>query len=223
MENRIGIIVGASPIGTEKSALLSLLKDENTYKIAADGGIRIFIEENIVPDEWLGDMDSTKELENTAGLQTENPILKDILKTVVSCVKDDTDMALGLKKAFDANCTEVVIFGGLGGKRISHSLANVQLLHNYAVQGKKVTMISENTKMFVLHNDSVEYPETRTGFLSIFALDEKACGVSIEGLFYEYHGDLTNKVALGVSNEFIGKKAKVTVKEGSLLLIEEGK
>lgn len=61
MEGRLGVLVGASTIGNEESKLLDFLGQQDVYKIAVDGGISFFIKNNIVPDFWLGDMDSTRE------------------------------------------------------------------------------------------------------------------------------------------------------------------
>ncbi|MDR1559345.1 MAG: hypothetical protein LBS84_06550, partial [Clostridiales bacterium] len=58
------------------------------------------------------------------------------------------------------------------------------------------------------------------GYISVFAYSDRACGVSVEGLKY----GLTNAVLessfpLGVSNEFVGRKGRVCVREGVLLII----
>lgn len=221
MNSRLGILVGASVIGSEESQLLSTINNTNSYKVAVDGGIKFFIKHNIKPDFWLGDMDSTREME----LEKINPdinldsFLKDINSTEVSPIKDDTDMALGIDHALRHDCNEIVIYGGLGGKRMSHTFANVQLLHRYAKQGINIQMISEEKVVFVLYNDKIELPMKESGFVSILSLTDRSENVSIKNLFYEYEGDLTNDVALGVSNEFIGKPASVSVENGALLII----
>lgn len=263
------VLVGAVPIGKERAQLEALLKSDSVYKIAADGGIKAFMEIGVLPDHWLGDMDSAAEMGLLKGVETQvndmseysktvavdrataerkqkaavggvkpangtdvavtetanvnsSPLsICDVLKTIVPVVKDDTDMALGLKKAFEAGCDEVLIFGGVGGSRASHSFANVQLLHKFALAGKKIKMITENSRIFVLHNDSIEYPETAEGFISIISLSDISEDVAIEGFFYEYHGKMTNQNPLGVSNEFAGKNAKVSVGKGTLLIVEE--
>lgn len=343
--NKTCVIVGAVPLGKERAQLETLLKSDSVYKIAADGGIKAFLEAGVLPDHWLGDMDSAAELGLLEGVETEvtdmseysktvavnhataewkqktavgggqstckakatnfetalnghqtsigciaissegaltkaqaavnagafvetevtkaqsvvnsdsaaetgvtkpqlaantssstetnvtdtepaspnsRPLtIRDVLKTIVPVVKDDTDMALGLNKAFETGCDEVLIFGGMGGSRASHSFANVQLMHKFAAAGKKITMFTESGKMSVLHNTSIEYPESAKGFISVISLSDTSKDVAIEGFFYEYHGDLTNQVPLGVSNEFIGKKSRVAVGRGTLLVIEE--
>lgn len=224
MAEKLAVLVGASTIGSEESKLLDYFT-KDAYKIAVDGGISFFIKHNIVPDFWLGDMDSTKEkgIEaiNNDGAFDLDSFLSLIKKKELSPIKDDTDMALAVDDAVQNGCTNIVIFGGLGGARMSHTFANVQLIHRYAKKGVSITMYSETSTLLVIANDSLVLPKKENGYISIFALSDKAKGVSIKNLFYEYEGDLYNDVALGVSNEFIGKEASISVKDGALLVIYE--
>jgi thiamine pyrophosphokinase len=55
-------------------------------------------------------------------------------------------------------------------------------------------------------------------------MGESAVGVTIRGLKYETAGvTLTHDFPLGVSNQFVGAEASVTVEKGTLLLIWEGR
>lgn len=217
---KLGIVVGAAPVCSERVELFNLIKNPENYKIAADGGIALFLEAGVCPDHWLGDMDSVKDLENSSEY-AENPLFEKILKTILPCEKDDTDMALAVKRAVEEGCNEIMIFGGTGGKRMSHTFANIQLLHHYAELGIKITMVGENCRTFVLYNNTIQYDAAEKGLISIIALNDKAEGVTIKGLFYEFSGTLTNTFALGVSNQFVGKEAVVAVENGALLIIKE--
>ncbi|MCQ2521209.1 MAG: thiamine diphosphokinase [Lachnospiraceae bacterium] len=210
---KIAVLVGAAPVGKEMAKLEALLR-EDVYKIAVDGGIHMFTSLQCTPDYYVGDMDSTKEAADTSytvGVETK----------VVPVVKDDTDMALALQEAFTRGIREAWIFGGLGGDRISHSFANVQLMQKFAGQGMKIIMVCEQTACSVLVNGTMDFPETQQGHLSVFSLTDVAKGVRIKGLFYEYEGELHNDYALGVSNHFVGKSASVSVEEGALLIVCE--
>ena len=51
-----------------------------------------------------------------------------------------------------------------------------------------------------------------------------AAGVTLKGLYYPLeNGTLTPGFPLGVSNHFTGEPAKISVEDGSLLVIWEGK
>ena len=54
----------------------------------------------------------------------------------------------------------------------------------------------------------------------MFSLSDKSKGVTIKNLKYSLdNAELTNSFPLGISNEFLGKKSSITVKDGMLLLV----
>jgi len=57
--------------------------------------------------------------------------------------------------------------------------------------------------------------------VSVFCLGADARGVTIEGLDYPLeNGILSAGFPLGVSNEYAGDEAVVTVKDGALLIVQ---
>ena len=63
----------------------------------------------------------------------------------------------------------------------------------------------------------------REGTLSVFAMSGKAEGVTLRGVLYPLESTvLYYDFPLGVSNEFTGKPATVSVKKGTLLVIWQG-
>ena len=72
--------------------------------------------------------------------------------------------------------------------------------------------------IFVIKDETVEFRETMEGYLSLFSLDRKALGVSISGMKYNLDRyTMRNDFPIGISNEFIGQKAAVTVESGELV------
>lgn len=60
------------------------------------------------------------------------------------------------------------------------------------------------------------------GYLSVFCNSGSAEGVTLSGLKYPLENDtLTGDFPLGVSNQFLGCEAVVSVRKGSLLLLWE--
>lgn len=186
--------------------------------IAVDGGIAFFAANNRMPDLWIGDMDSYEESVEERAFVEKIPTER-IRKVPV--MKDDTDMALAVKAAYGIGCEEIWIFGGSNGDRVSHMLANIQMMHAYAKLGCHIQMISEKNRMEVLYQGIKKYPTDMKGVLSVLALTDQAEGVCIRGMKYDYEGILTNERALGVSNAFVGKESLVSVEKGALLLIYE--
>lgn len=241
-EYKQAIIIGASPMGSEESALLKLLKwagygeqaehcsrdcdtchtgcsakikNKDIYVVVADGGLKFLLKNGMLPDFFVGDLDSV-ELEGDL-----KDILKDIPKEIVPVEKDDTDMALAVAKAYEKGYRNILLYGGCGGTRISHTLANIQMMSFYAKKGCSLQMLGDGVRLEILHNASKTFSTAMKGSISVICLSDIAEGVTIQGLKYEYTGALTSDRTLGVSNSFVGKDAMVSVENGTLLLVYE--
>lgn len=241
-EYKQAIIIGASPMGSEESALLKLLKwagygeqaehcsrdcdtchtgcsakikNKDIYVVVADGGLKFLLKNGMLPDFFVGDLDSV-ELEGAL-----KDILKDIPKEIVPVEKDDTDMALAVAKAYEKGYRNILLYGGCGGARISHTLANIQMMSFYAKKGCSLQMLGDGVRLEILHNASKTLSAAMKGSISVICPSDIAEGVTIQGLKYEYTGALTSDRTLGVSNSFVGKDAMVSVENGTLLLVYE--
>lgn len=213
------IIVGAAPLGSEVHLLKAIINDKSDkLLIAADGGINFFMENDICPDYFLGDLDSFDE---NCLIKVKEKFPK--VKTgFVSPIKDDTDMELAIKTAINLDYNEIAVFGGLGGERISHTVANIQLINGYYSKGIKISLYGPKIKMFVISDgDKVTYDRRKKGFISVFSLSEKCENVVLKGFAYDYEGELISKKSLGVSNQIEIDNAFVSVDRGDLLVVEE--
>jgi thiamine pyrophosphokinase len=184
-------------------------QQENDLIIAADGGLLPLLQAGITPHLLIGDFDSM-----------EKPNLP--IETITLPIeKDDTDMVFGIKEGFRRGCTEFLIYGGLGGSRLSHTLANIQLLSFVQAQGGKATLVGGSTKLFLLQKESMVFEKQQKGTLSVFAYTPTAT-VTLQGLYYPLEkAQITNGFPLGVSNHFTGKEAKITVHDGQVLVVVE--
>ena len=183
--------------------------------VAADGGIDFFIEEDICPDIFLGDMDSCQKEEEARRHFSELKINK------VSPIKDDSDMELGIKAAIEAGCNNIYIFGGLGGKRLSHTMANIQLIAGYTNINQKLTFIGDGIKAYGLtEGESKAYTKEDSMYVSVFPLNAPA-DITIKGLKYEFQGIMKPEGSLGVSNEAVKQEGYIRVYKGKVLVIEE--
>ena len=73
-----------------------------------------------------------------------------------------------------------------------------------------------------IKNDTIRYAADSQGSLSVFSLGERAEGVYIKGMKYLLEDAVvTNDFPIGISNEFIGEEAEITVRNGMLLLIND--
>ncbi len=174
--------------------------------IAADGGLRHMQAIGVEPGVILGDFDSL------------GYIPKD--SKVFPCEKDDTDAMLAVRYGMEAGFREFLIYGGLEGPRLEHTVANFQTLQYLSEHDARGYLIGQNQIVSVLAPGQMMFPGTANGYLSVFCLGKDAEGVSLEGLQYTMeNGILTAGFPLGVSNRFVGTEACISVKSGCLLVI----
>ena len=183
---------------------------ENDVIIAADGGIAHTEKLGLQPQVVLGDFDSLPYV--PAGAEV-HPV-----------EKDDTDAMLAIKKGLSMGCREFVIYGGLDGERLEHTVANFQALQYLSDHGAHGTLVGLKQVVTLIQNESITFPADFEGHFSAFCMGADASGVRLRGLHYEAENvQLTCGFPLGVSNRFEGKDAFVAVEKGSLLLIWERK
>ena len=190
------------------SGLLEPLAD--AFVIAADGGLQHTQKLGVAADVILGDFDSLGYVPEGAN--------------VFPVEKDDTDAMLAVRHGLRAGCREFLLYGSLDGKRLDHTVANFQTLQFLADNGGFGYLIGEDYLVTVVKNGAVTFPAGAEGILSVFCLGADAEGVTIEGAQYSLtDGTLSAGFPLGVSNHFTGQETKVSVKNGSLLLLWDRK
>ncbi len=174
--------------------------------ISADGGLVHTQSLGITPQIILGDFDSL-------GYVPENA-------QVFPAEKDDTDAMLAVRVGLEQGCKEFVLYGSLDGDRLDHTVANLQTLQFLANRGARGYLVGLKQIATVIQNDSLTFEAGKEGYVSVFAFGGDATGVTVEGLHYGLeNGCLTAGFPLGVSNRFVGEKAKISVENGSLLVI----
>jgi len=180
--------------------------EEGDFLLAADGGLRHTDVLGIVPNEILGDFDSL-------GYTPEGA-------RVFPVEKDDTDAMLAVRRGLSLGYREFVLYGSLDGPRLDHTVANFQTLQYLADQGAVGYLAGNTTMVTVVKNGAIAFPAGAAGTISVFCLGPDAEGVTLEGLHYPLeNGTLTSGFPLGVSNHFTGKKARISVRKGSLLVL----
>lgn len=184
--------------------------DKDDLVIAADGGLTHLSKIGISPDVMLGDFDSLGYIPEGA--------------QVFPVEKDDTDVMLAVRHGLKAGFRDFLIYGGMDGKRLDHTMANFQtlaFLHRNNAHGYLIGLEQSAT---VISGESAVFSSGATGTLSVFCLGDDASGVSIRGLKYSLeNGTLSADFPLGVSNHFTGAEAEIAVKDGSLLLLWDTK
>lgn len=174
--------------------------------IAADAGYLTCRKAGVTPDLLLGDFDSMNQPADFANVRR------------VPVEKDDTDTMLAIKTALEEGCGEVYLYGGTGGKRLDHTLANLQSLLYLRRRGARGYLYDDDFLWTVIENEELTVPRTvKWGLLSVFCLGARAEGVDEIGLQYPLEdGTLTAEFPLGVSNHIVESSATVRVRNGVL-------
>ena len=175
--------------------------------IAADGGYPLALSVFGRVDLAVGDFDSL------GAIPAAVPVIRHPVE------KDDTDLALAAEEALGRGATELYIYAALGG-RLDHTVANLQLLASLAARGVRATLIgADGVAVTALLAGQTATFTPRRGILSVFAHGGACRGVTLSGVKYPLDGAcLSPSVPLGISNEFVGKDASVSLTDGTLLV-----
>ena len=200
MKNFCAILSGGtfSPLdGIEKA----------TFIIACDKGYTYAEQCSIVPQLFVGDFDSY------IGTITDTVPSLNLPKE-----KDDTDTMLAVKTALEQGCDTVYIYGGTGGKRLDHTLANLQTLLFLRRRGAQGYLYDDDFVWTAIENESLTVEKTvEWGLFSAFCLGDRAEGIDEIGFQYPLSDAvLTPEFPLGVSNHILEPTATITVRKGTL-------
>ena len=178
--------------------------------VAVDAGYRVLTEAGLAPDVFVGDGDSL------GFIPTEGDV------TVLPKIKDDTDTVAAVKLALARGYRRIELYGALGGRRLSHSVSNIQTLLYIDAHGAEGVIVDEACTCRIL--SAGRAPDfsvgQRGGYLSLFAVGGDAV-VSVRGAKYEVEREvLSPAFPLGVSNE-PEEGCRITVHSGRVLLVLE--
>ena len=176
--------------------------------LAADAGFRLCRELGLTPDLLLGDFDSMEAPKDFAHLIR------------VPVEKDDTDTMLAVREGLRLGCTEFHLYGGTGGKRLDHTLANFQALLYLRRHGARGCLYDDDFCWTAMEDESLTLTrQVDWGIVSLFPQDGAAEGVTLTGLQYPLtDARLTPDVSLAVSNHFAAEQAAIAVRKGALLV-----
>ena len=171
-------------------------KEEGDCIIAVDNGLTYLTEMGVLPDYCLGDFDSLLPL----GRQTLEEIQKEDPSRVVTLpvAKDDTDTMAAVRFGLKLGYLRFDLYGTLGGVRIAHTIANLQVLNFIRNNGAQGYLMDLNQMIFLIRNETKEFHKGFAGRFSMFAVDPEIRGVTIRGMKYEVSDcTMTNDFPIG--------------------------
>lgn len=197
---------------------MSFHRQEGDLVIAADAGLKHLQSIDMEPDLVLGDFDSVEpeQLSHIRALRAKDPTKVKSL----SVEKDDTDTMAALKIGLERGYDLFFLYGFLGGRRLDHTLANLQALRFLKNHGATGYIAEGEAGAMLLHNEAIMLALPKDFHLSLLCISDEAKGVTIRGLKYEMeNGALSSDYPLGVSNASKGTAALISVEEGDILLL----
>ena len=206
--SRRAVILSAVPVSTA----LCRYVQPGDFVVACDAGYRNAERLDLRPDLIVGDFDSAPQP------KTEHETI------VLPHVKDDTDTEYAAKLVSEKGFDEVLLLGGLGGRRVEHTLANLCTGLGLEQRGVRTTLLDERSRItYVMPGETRRYPKEKYFFFSAFPMEGRAQGVCERGSYYELtDAELTASYPLGVSNEYAAGSDCITIstRSGALVVVE---
>ena len=180
--------------------------EKNDFIIAVDGGYIYAKEYNLPVNLLIGDFDS---MENTN---------TNVEKIVLPKEKNETDTYVAICEAVKRGYKEIILLGCMG-KRLEHTIANIQILVNFTLKGINIKMMDNNSTVFILIENNEYYFDEVYSYISVFSYSPSST-ISIKGLKYDLEKyTLDNSFPLGIDNEPLSKKGYLKIYNGIVLVI----
>lgn len=175
------------------------------FIIAVDGGLVHCDRMKVLPNLIVGDFDS---IPVEMLKQYQNIPMKRF-----PTEKNETDLELAVKIAFDRHPSKICLFGVLG-KRLDHTISNLNLAGRYP---DDIFIYNENELIFFVNDrKTIKCEPNQT--ISIISWNGKATGVSTQGLKWELNDALFDKDFFSQSNICLKDEAMISCKTGQLLV-----
>jgi thiamine pyrophosphokinase len=185
----------------------------------ADRGALWAKQAGVKPDMLVGDMDSVDEKTLEAMQQQGVEVLR------VSSYKDKTDTELCLELALKEGARTITLLGGIGGPRVDHMLANINLMLSMARRNVRMTLLDMNTAIFV-GSRTITWHAPKGSYVSLFPQTEGVRVLRTEGLAYPIADRmLPTDTTFAISNEMTQDQAMIDSRDGMIMIIvttEEG-
>lgn len=133
-----------------------------------------------------------------------------------------TDLELALDLAVTKNADKVLLFGVLGG-RWDMSLSNVMLAASRKYSQMNISLWDEHCHIHILHGGSTLSLQGQPGQItSLIPQSTDVHGVTITGFEYSLENSTLHfGSSRGISNLLLATKGSISIKSGTLLVVQE--
>lgn len=179
--------------------------------VCADGGTIWAVAYGLMPDIIIGDFDSiTPSLKKS--LEKEKIEWHTFPKD-----KDLTDSELALEYVIKKGYRDILIIGAFGS-RIDHMMANFGMFAEAEREGAKIMIVIDKQEIRFIH-DQIDLDGQIGEFVSLIPVKGDVTGVTTQGLKWRlYNATLFFGKTIGISNEFISKKVRITLDKGIVMV-----
>ena len=212
------VVLGGRPLHprTEADALALVAAAPATAILAVDSGLHAVHALGLRASAAIGDMDSVERAELDAARDYGALIVR------LARDKDETDTHVALALALDWPNSRIVVATG-GGGRLDHELGVLGALFDPRLAGREVELWRGDSVAYALVGEAARTVHTRPGdILGLAAMHGAAGGISTEGLRWALaDARLAPHETRGASNEALGTRVVVRLREGRLLVVHE--
>lgn len=205
INNRCVIIGG----GDCTADILKKYISPDDFVICADGGYDMAYEAKISVDLLIGDFDSIKRIPESVD------------KITLPVEKDVTDCLAAFNEGIKHGFKSFVLFGGTGG-RFEHTFANISLMADASKSGVAFEIVDDKHIFRSITDSLLKIKRKDNQQVSVFAYGGNASGVTLKGFHYPLDNFTLDPFygALGTSNDIIDDYGEITVRNGTLIIIE---
>lgn len=206
-------IIGNGPI--EELPDLSNYQDEVDYWIGADRGALTIINNGLTLEAAVGDFDSVSEEEKRIIVAGANNYFQYPIE------KDKTDLEIAIDHAITLEPKTIYLFG-VSGRRLDHTLINIQLLEQIIKLGIRGLIIDRHNHLEMYY--SGEYTIEHNAIyptISFIPLTKEVRALTLVGFYYPLtSATIEMGSTLSISNKLISNYGTFSFVEGIVLVVK---
>ncbi len=214
MSTQLRVVVFANGDLNKGSAVVAALgQGDDGLVVAADGGARLALACDRVPDVVVGDLDSLTP-DEVADLRARGAEIEQY-----PAGKNETDLELALLAAVNRGAAWIRIIGAVGD-RIDQTLANITLLTLSELADRDVRLVSGDQTLWLIGPGDHALDGEPGDTISLIPLGDDAQNVRTANMLYPLRGEtLRLGPARGVSNVIAAADARVRLDAGTLIVV----
>ena len=183
--------------------------EEGDLVVCADSGYKNAVAMGVRVDILVGDFDSMSDIPDGKFELVRVPV-----------EKDQTDTQLAVDIALERGADEIIIVCSTSG-RVDHAISAMAILEYLYEKKVSAFLVNGQNRIRFVRDSGTIIIRSAYKYFSVVTLDPIAKKVSIEGGKYPLvKKDIKRGFQFAVSNEIVKNAALITVKKGSVYIIE---